>query len=235
MLFRILVAPVFSIALIICLGATARGTPLEKIDRAIQKQPAYKSSPRYCLLVFGPEADARVWLVIDGKTLYIDRNADGDLTRPQNLVQMEKSEGTVQIFEAGDVVVSADGRKHANVRVERFGDETLVTVEFDPHHRQIAGVDATGNLELATSAKAAPIIHFGGPLVLQTNGDALHRGETSILYAMIGTPGIGRGTFASIQHALCIPPELNPVAEVVITEPGKALPLTQRVVLSHRC
>jgi hypothetical protein len=235
MLFRILVAPLFSIALIISLGATARATPLKEIDRTIQKQPAYKSSPGYCLLVFGPEADTRVWLVIDGNTLHIDRDADGDLTRAANLVQLEKSEGTEQIFEGGDVVVSADRKKHANIRVERYGEETLVTVEFDPRHRQIAGVDATGNLELAKTAKAAPIIHFGGPLTMQTNGDALHRGETSILYAMVGTPGVGRGTFASIQHDLCIPPELHPVAEVVITEPGKALPATQRVVLGHRC
>jgi hypothetical protein len=232
---RTVAVQILSMALVIApLGAAARATPLDKIDRAIQKQPAYKSSPRYCLLVFGPEADARVWLVIDGNTLYMDRDADGDLTKPQNLVRMEKAQGTEQVFKAGDVVVSADGRKHANVRVERYGDETLVSVEFDPRHRQIAGVDAAGNLELATTARAAPIIHFGGPLMMQTNGDALHRGDTSVLYAMVGTPGIGTGTFASIQH-LRIAPELHPVAEVQIAGPGKAPPVTQRVVLSHRC
>src|SRR5438067_566227 len=38
---------------------------LAKIDRTIVKEPAYKSAPKYCLLVFGPEAATRVWLVLD--------------------------------------------------------------------------------------------------------------------------------------------------------------------------
>jgi hypothetical protein len=32
-----------------------------KIDRTIAKQPRYHSKPKYCLLVFGPEAKTRVW------------------------------------------------------------------------------------------------------------------------------------------------------------------------------
>jgi hypothetical protein len=39
---------------------------LDKIDRTIRKQPIYASKdPKYCLLVFGPKADTRVWLVLD--------------------------------------------------------------------------------------------------------------------------------------------------------------------------
>ncbi len=30
--------------------------------------------------MFGPEAKTRVWLVLDGKTLHVDRNGNGDLT-----------------------------------------------------------------------------------------------------------------------------------------------------------
>ena len=53
---------------------------LTKVDRAIAKEPAYRAKPRYCLLLFGPEAKTRVWLVQDGDTLYMDRNGNGDLT-----------------------------------------------------------------------------------------------------------------------------------------------------------
>jgi hypothetical protein len=53
---------------------------LAAIEKTIGKQPAYASQPRYCLLVFGAEANIRVWIVEDGRTLYIDRNANGDLT-----------------------------------------------------------------------------------------------------------------------------------------------------------
>ena len=53
---------------------------LTKVDRTIAKEPAYKTKPRYCLLVFGPEPKIRVWLVLDGDVLYVDRNGNGDLT-----------------------------------------------------------------------------------------------------------------------------------------------------------
>src|SRR5439155_5114001 len=53
---------------------------LSQVDRNLQKEPAYRTKPKYCLLVFGPEAKTRVWLVLDGDVLYIDRNGNGDLT-----------------------------------------------------------------------------------------------------------------------------------------------------------
>jgi hypothetical protein len=61
--------------------SAAADADLTKIDRTIRKEPAYRSgAPKYCLLAFGPKAKTRVWLVLDGDTLYVDRNGDGDLT-----------------------------------------------------------------------------------------------------------------------------------------------------------
>ena len=58
--------------LAVCFSAvTARGADLTKIDRKIAKEPAYQNEPKYCLLVFGPEAKTRVWLVLDNDTLYV--------------------------------------------------------------------------------------------------------------------------------------------------------------------
>src|SRR5258708_40223678 len=64
------------------LGASAlHAADLARVDRTIAREPEYKSeAPKYCLLVFGPETKDRVWLVLDGKTLFVDRNANGDLT-----------------------------------------------------------------------------------------------------------------------------------------------------------
>jgi hypothetical protein len=54
----------------------ATAADLTRVDRSIGKEPAYKTnSPRYCLLVFGPRADYRVWLVLDGDTLHVDATA----------------------------------------------------------------------------------------------------------------------------------------------------------------
>jgi RNA polymerase sigma factor (sigma-70 family) len=46
------------------------------------KEPRYRNEPRYALLVFGPKRETRVWMVLDGTTLYVDRNGNGDLTEP---------------------------------------------------------------------------------------------------------------------------------------------------------
>src|SRR5262249_40201765 len=65
----------------ILLGAGASSAAdLTKVDRTIKKEPAYQTKPTYCLLVFGPKARDRVWLVLDGDILYVDRNGNGDLT-----------------------------------------------------------------------------------------------------------------------------------------------------------
>ena len=44
---------------------------LMKIERKLGKEPAYQQTPKYGLLLFGAEAKFRVWLVIDGNTLFV--------------------------------------------------------------------------------------------------------------------------------------------------------------------
>jgi hypothetical protein len=71
----------FRLALLALLACTtAVAADLGKVERGIGREPKYKAPPKYCLLVFGPEAKERVWLVQDGDTLYVDRNGNGDLT-----------------------------------------------------------------------------------------------------------------------------------------------------------
>ena len=50
-------------------------------------EPKYQKEPRYALLAFGPKREARVWMVLDGTTLYVDRNANGDLTEPEERLE----------------------------------------------------------------------------------------------------------------------------------------------------
>jgi hypothetical protein len=75
------VAQVLTVLAFLAAGAApASAADLAKVGRTITKEPTYKSKPQYCLLVLGPEAKFRVWLVQDGGTLYVDRNGNGDLT-----------------------------------------------------------------------------------------------------------------------------------------------------------
>ena len=64
-------------------AASAEAVDLAK-DRPVDPQGAGlpDQNPQYCLLAFGPEAKVRVWLVVDGDVLYVDRNGNGDLTEP---------------------------------------------------------------------------------------------------------------------------------------------------------
>lgn len=86
-------------------SATATAADLTKIDRTIAKEPAYKAKPKYCLLVFGPEAKTRIWLVVDGDVLYVDRNGNGDLTEKGESQAIDKS----GVWSVGEVI-EADGK-----------------------------------------------------------------------------------------------------------------------------
>ncbi len=79
--------------LLTILAGAAQAQDLSKTPRTVGDQPAYASKePRYCLLVFGPKAEIRVWLVLDlaydplrekpseADALYADLNGDGHLT-----------------------------------------------------------------------------------------------------------------------------------------------------------
>ena len=81
--------------------ALVNAADLGKVDRAIKKEPVYKGKPKYCLLAFGPEAKAKVWLVLDGDTLFVDRNGNGDLTEPGKAVLSQKAESGAASFEVG--------------------------------------------------------------------------------------------------------------------------------------
>src|SRR5438045_5964676 len=80
---------------------------LNKIERTIAKEPAYQTkSPKYCLLVFGPDAKDRAWLVQDGDTLYVDRNGNGDLTENGKQVKLKQQGDGFRTFEAGDLTIA---------------------------------------------------------------------------------------------------------------------------------
>jgi hypothetical protein len=71
----LLLATAFFLLATSLLPAAAHGIDLATIERKIDKLPQLTSAqPIYCLLVFGPEAMTRVWLVRDGDVLYVDRN-----------------------------------------------------------------------------------------------------------------------------------------------------------------
>jgi hypothetical protein len=96
-------------------GADHPSPDLAKIERRISKEPAYQGKPGYLLLVFGPEVKHKVWLVLDGKTLYVDRHATGDLSHPECRVTGETDRYQERLFKVGDLTLG--GKRYADLQV----------------------------------------------------------------------------------------------------------------------
>jgi hypothetical protein len=267
-------------ALLLVLGQPAMSADLSKLDRTLAKEPHYVGQPKYCLLVFGPEAKTRVWLVVDDNFLYVDRNGNGDLTDSGKLEHFTafRETGLPTIAEERDAdggVIFEGKLKHERLRVnqrrvkkdfvpkgrseeelkalaQRNGDPVIsyvsLSLEIRPRPSdpipiagrisQSASMDGDGFLQFADSPKDAPIIHFRGPLQMGLYGpQRLTAGaEPSDLQTFVGTPGLGRGTFASVGYFGLIGDEAQPVADIEFPSavPGST-PLRAQYTLTHRC
>src|SRR5262249_53731855 len=141
----------------------AHAADLSKIQRTIAKEPVYqKNPPRYFLLVFGPEAKNRMWVVIAGEVLYADRKSNGGVTGPREEFGFKKRVSCV----IGDIRDPTDGKVFKNLRVFLDSRSTRVSVEVPGRGYQVAVSDMRGRLEFGANAAAAPVVHLGGPLQL---------------------------------------------------------------------
>jgi len=227
---------VAAVVLALACAVPARAVELSKIERAIAKEPAYQSKePKYCLLVFGLEAKMRVWLVLDGKVLYVDRNGDGDLTGAAKRVELNAKRN---VFEVGSLSL-ADGKY--SVALVRVKDKGRVEIYMNrkvgfAHRRadwakdtlmEMAGLTDISfrswmnrdnieeyDFQFADRPQDAPIIHMDGPLTLRPmdTKQAFVRGDMPYRFAvMVGTPGLGKGTFTQL---LFVPGDPDGVAEI---------------------
>jgi hypothetical protein len=208
---------------LLVVGSTALSawaTDLTKIDRTITKEPAYQGTPKYCLLVFGPDAKTRVWLVLDGEVLYVDRNGNGDLT--------EKGKQVPSLALDGPITEPARGTKHTALRIMPQKDGgMIVSIMTEGKYRQ-----RSGSIRFAGRPQEAPVLHFNGPVSIRFSSaeqeparakveppdvDAgrkqllLHLGKDIpvpgerrhdrpvSLCAVLGTPGLGEGTFVTYK------------------------------------
>jgi hypothetical protein len=246
-----------------------------KIDRGIGKEPAYRTkTPKYGLVVFGPDGKDRVWLVLDGDTLYIDRNGNGDLTDPAKKVAPTKKPHRDPVedgytFEVGDVTVGgrthkgltvyfiplklyAD-RKRPDVKAALAKDSKALAVRLTVD-AQVTGMkgggiggrivfmagpmDLTGVFQLADKPTNAPGVHFGGPLQITFYSElpSLRVGRATELDLVVGTPGVGPGTFAMLGYQDTIPENAKPVAEIAFPRVrASAARLKERLVIRDRC
>jgi hypothetical protein len=174
-------------------AADSAKADLAKVARTIAKEPVYQTKdPRYCLLVFGPEAKFRVWLVQDGDALYVDRNGNGDLTESGERVAKKDGSAGGRRFEVGELsdgnlrhtipsvmemsmTLESVGNAKEFARLKGSRDQAIntwvsVTAErpagddrrLPKHIKYIVNGDGQGHLSFADRPEHAPIVHLNG-------------------------------------------------------------------------
>src|SRR5262249_7013934 len=202
-------------------SAPAGATDLSKIDRKIAKEPAYQNKPQYCLVVFGLEAKFRVWLVRDGKELYVDINGTADLTEPGERKQIDETPGYTPTWQIGNITDPHDKTKYTDLKVRLSDKKIEVAVQVPFGNEQLSQSTGRGygyqGLVFADRPEEAPIVHFGGPLTVMVDEPpaVLVRGRIChVKRARIGTPGQGRGTFAMVDSVCGVAISSDPTALV---------------------
>jgi hypothetical protein len=234
--------------------ATNDGPP--RPDRRLAKEPVYQEAPKYFLLVFGPDAKTSVWVVFDGTTLYVDRNANGDLTEPGERFTPKKSEIYTEIkgkkyhdldYHVGDVTERKAKTRHTGLRLvlsrateKEYGD-VYVAVRTAAGYLQYSffafNLEKSGCLKPAT----APVRHFSGPLYLRLLEPApgLVRGESINLCVWIETPHAGPQK-VWVSHGngkdATFPADIHPIVTVELpSNKAGARSVVLTVPLDQRC
>lgn len=103
----------------------------------------------------------------------------------------------------------------------------------------VAGpLDLTGVFQLADTPADAPAVHCGGPLQISFDVElpTLRIGRSSDLVLVVGTPGVGPGTFAMLQYEDTIPRDVWPRAELSFPPArGKDPPRKELFEIKERC
>jgi hypothetical protein len=202
-------------------GVAAADLPdLGKLDRKIAKEPAYTcKKPLYGLLVFGPKAEERVWLVLDKSkadaasyaVLYLDRNADGDLTVPdKRLTSKSADQGGQQstVFTLPQFRDPATGAMHSEFRVQVTGQDAptvMVSLKWQAKQRLGGGYppDPGEYMKLAPRPASAPVVWFQGDGPFRFQGwcsGKLQIGAADDFKVFLGQIGSGASTFCAFQE-----------------------------------
>src|SRR5262249_52796044 len=138
-------------------------------------------------------------------------------------------------FPIGDVITAEGKTRYTDLIV----DDQSIVVCLPSKLRQGAGNGYWGDTPVRFSDRPqdAPIVHFGGPLTMDLfefdglkNKSVLVGRYGAKLFAVIGTPGLGKGTFAVVDGDW--EPGVCPVADVEFRNKDSDEKISSRVRLN---
>jgi hypothetical protein len=149
--------------------ACAATNVVNHVDHSILKEPSYQAQPKYSLLTLGNAGDVKVWAVEDGKRLFVDKNANGDLTDdgpPIKPSSVRDIGGNRWDFEyVLDAITPRKGPRHPHFVLRRWNyndkeDSYGLSLTVNGDMPMYAGWFGTF---WSTNREQAPVIHLGGP------------------------------------------------------------------------
>ena len=186
---------------------------LSQIERKLLKEPRYTATPHYLLLAFGEEARTRVWVVLEGDRMWVDRNRNGDLTDDGPAIRKPADTSWLNVGDIPD----ADGKTvHLSPRI-MTRDGAAGTRQFqlrfpirDKYEQWVR------YSPLGKTPADAPVVHLDGPLQIGflDNRDeqqpirsgkdiTMVRGVEDEQSVWIGTPNLGKGVMPSAVNFRC--------------------------------
>ena len=164
--------PVLAVLLALSLAPLAGRRATADAPPRPTAEPDYTHTPRYCLLRFGDDGSAAVWLVEDGAAVYVDRNANGDLTddgpptQPSDRRDLDATRWDENLLLA--TIRTPDGRTHTDLDLRRwnYGDAVAsyglsFAVDLGGPRRVPMYAGWFGRF-WGDDPATAPVIYFGG-------------------------------------------------------------------------
>jgi hypothetical protein len=222
--------------------AHASTNVMSHFDRSIIKEPTYQSTPKYCLLTLGNSGDVRVWMVEDGKRLFVDKNANGDLTddgppiKPSNIRDLGGNRWDFEYLLGA--ITPTNGSRDTSFVLRRwdYGDKEDsygLSLSVGGQMPVYAGWFGTF---WSTNREQAPVIHFGGPLTPKllrrkefTIGETQQRLDLCFL-----NPGSGSGA-ESLLSVDALPHDAVLNLNIEWPTAGGSAPLRTSYLLNPRC
>ena len=227
--------------------------------KAPAAEPKYENSPRYLLLALGQPIQRTVWCVIDGMTLYADRNGDGrlDASNERFTPLVSKLNGDHFVAQTHTYRVGAlpglEEPAELELTLSQWNleykpnaelAEVMVILRAKPELRNPTVTlkrkgkpEQFAMTEFAESPATATVLHFDAPttwgVVENIKPLRFARGQECEFEVSLGTPGLGAWSFVFTRS-----PDrtnLRPEIDVVFSSADGGKTTKEHFVLPEWC
>ena len=226
-----------SMLILLAPGAEAPFRDPPKIEREVEKEPRYIGRPKYLYLLFGKDSPVSMLCVLDGDVLYLDSNANRDLTE-----ERERAVSETDRFLVTQTVRANDREYRLTIRDAGLASENTprriwVEVNVGVDYKMYSTVDLD---KACDTPQTAPLRHFGGPLqfLLWNEGNfTLMQGDKhQELSITISTVYRNWEAWSHVSSEEGFSNEIHPRAEIAFpNRSSNRPPIVVTVPLDQRC